>query len=116
MNTLTTNAQTLYTFLKATGGAWEGACLEAIFPKANYPTDKTASDYADKLTAYFQYNANRYGGTEKGYGPCEGVVFTCILDKDYSSQTSAAYQELRKAGLAGERNSGFNDYYFFPKK
>lgn len=46
--------------------------------------------------------------------PAQHEEFTKNIPTTYSRQLSAAYQELRAAGLADEKNSGYNDYYFFP--
>ena len=97
---LSVNAQKLYSFLKETGGAWEYKCIEAIYPKP---------DYLSNPAAHWQWEAN-----------CDGQTYTRpvkgIHQENYSKEISQAYQELRKAGLADERNSGYNDYFFYPIK
>jgi len=106
--TLSTNAAALYDYLKKTGGAWMQNCFEAIASKPTYKSEPEAQ------RAYWQYEANMYGQ------PCERpvgsdhVIFTPT--DNYSVKTGAAYQELRKLGLAGERNNGYNEYWIYPKK
>lgn len=111
---LTPTALQLYEFLKETGGAWENKCMRAIWPATEYP-DKEHPDRENLQRAYWQYDVNMYGYKNISRPVGDSVEIFNATD-DYSRKLSAAYQELRRAGLAGERNSGYNDYYFFPLK
>jgi hypothetical protein len=115
---LSSNAQKLYEFLLQTGGAWENKCIEALYPKPPYvgTLDPNYSDDQKKniQEAYWQWEVNCNGMTIGR--PVLGINVEFISNADYSKDISAAYQELRKSGLADEKNSGFNDYYFYPIK
>jgi hypothetical protein len=114
---LSENAQRLYGILVQTGGGWEDNLMEMMFPKPAYASNPEAR------AAYWQYESNAYGHSTverplqlESEGRYIGQVFAPNVEVPYRSQLSHAYQELRKAGLAGERNNGFNCYYLFPKR
>lgn len=108
MNTLSNNAVKLLAFLKESGGAWEGNCMDHVFNKPAY-----IKDNAEAQTAYWQWEINAYNYSQSRPVLGVSVEFTPTVELSYSRQLSAAYQELRAAGLASERNSGYNDYWFF---
>lgn len=110
---MTATAAALLNFLRSTGGAWEQDCINHLFPSPTYPRPET-EDRENKQRAYWQHDVNMYGtqSQERPVGE-RSEVFRATAD--YSKEVSRAYQELRKAGLADERNNGFNEYSFYPK-
>jgi hypothetical protein len=106
---LSDNAHKLYIFLLKTGGAWKQNCIEALFGKVEYPINGTKEDYLE----YWQWSANLYGCDENRRSVL-GEIIDIKATADYSNETSKAYQELRKAGLANEKNNGSNEYFFYP--
>lgn len=108
ITTLSTTATKLLAYLQATGGAWENNCMDHVFEKPEYASNP------DAQRAYWQWQANAYGCVDNmPVGP-DSISFGRTIDRKYSLQLSDAYQELKAAGLADERNSGFNDYFFYP--
>lgn len=102
------------------GGAWESHVMERMFNKPVYSREPEAQ------RAFWQWEANSYGHSNERPVGAASVMFNPEPEfappacgygprNDYAAQVSRAYQELRKAGLAGERNSGYNDYYFYLK-
>lgn len=116
---LSETAKRLLDFLILTKGAWEHKCMEFLFTKPVYPEGDT--DRAGKI-AYWQWESNAYGNTvsrpiaKLEGGNFEGMEFSQKVEVCFHTQTMFAYQELRKAGLADEQNSGYNDYFFYPVK
>lgn len=107
--TLSENAQKLNAHLQKNGGAWMQNLIKAIWPEPKY-----ISNDAEAQTAYWQWDVNMYGCITERPVCGNSVLFTPT--DNYSSKISAAYQELRKAGLAGERNNGYNEYWIYPTK
>lgn len=105
---LSDNAQKLLTFLKDSGPKWEQDCIKALFPEPKY-----IKDNAEAQTAYWQWDCNLYGNNYTRPVLGKHILFTAT--QNYSSVICAAYQELKKAGLAGESNNGYNEYVFFAK-
>ena len=102
---LSENAKTLFDLLVKTGGAWEDDLAKMLFKKPEYIGGGVNADF-------WQWEVNMYGSDRE----MNGVIYTQNVEVPYRSQVSAAYQELRRAGMAGERNSGYNDYWFYPIK
>lgn len=112
MNTttqLSDNAQKIYNALKGTSGAWIGNLVKVLYPEPKY-----ISADAEAQTAYWQWDVNLYGNQHER--PVAGVSVMFTPTGNYNAEVSAAYQELRKAGLAGERNNGYNEYWIYPTK
>jgi hypothetical protein len=107
---LSTNAQQLQKILNQTGGGWMGNIMDILFTKPVYASNPEAQK------SYWQWEANAYGNGCSRPVNGESVEFTKNIEVDYSPQLSAAYQELRKAGLANERNNGYNEYWIYPTK
>lgn len=113
LTNLSENAQKLYAFLKENGAKAEDYCIYALFPKPDFNLkDK------EKLRQYWKWDANLYGvggvvSRSMGDGTFEDFTHPNEYADTYGAQTSKAYQELRKAGLAGESNGGFNNYTFY---
>lgn len=107
MKSLSDLATKLLTYLQQTGGAWEGNCMDHLFDKPQYASNP------DAQRRYWQWEADAYGGEHNKPVGSESVLFKQNIERNYSRLTSDAYQELRKAGLANERNSGYNDYWFY---
>lgn len=117
---LSENSRKLYDILLQTGGGWEQSLMEIMFPKPVYAKNPEAR------RAVWQYEANAFGHPtpervvvmpeESSDGKGVFEVFQPQVPVSYFNQVSQAYQELRKAGLAGERNSGYNDYWLYPIK
>lgn len=107
---LSPTAQKLYAILLNTGGDWEHKLTEILFDKPQYVSGTPNNEY-------WQWDANMYGHerTVKNDGD-NWNTFRPNIDRSYADQTSDAYQQLRKAGLAGEKNNGYNDYVFYPLK
>lgn len=108
MNNLSNNAQKLLAYLKATNGAWKGNCMDHLFDKPVYASN------ADVQRIYWQWEANAYGGESNMPVASESVLFKQNIERNYSRLTSDAYQELKAAKLADERNNGYNEYFLFP--
>lgn len=104
---LSAAAQKLLAYLIQTDGAWKANCMDAIFNKPSYLTNNEAAQ-----TAYWQWEANAYGYNVER--PVCGKSVEFVSKHNYSWATSEAYQELRAAGLAGEKNNGYNEYWLFP--
>jgi hypothetical protein len=119
---LSENAQRFYQALQSLGGgAWESSVMHAMFPQPGYAQN------AEARRAHWQYEANAYGHPtverpvlmpEENNGVYVGEIFNpepqfAGPKNSYAGLVSQGYQELRRAGLARERNSGFNDYYFY---
>jgi len=115
---LTPLAQKLYNFLIQTGGAHESKCEDYLFDKPKYPE----TNNREERIIYWQWEANLYGNTNERVvfqledGKYETMTFSPTVEKSYSSITSEVYQELRKNGLADEKNNGYNSYTFYPTK
>jgi hypothetical protein len=110
--TLSENASKLLSILNTTGGAWEGTLIELMFEKPQFP--KSDDPQArEKRIAHWQYCVNMYGNPHN-YHVGNGEFMDFEPTANYGSILSAAYQELRKLGLAKESNSGYNDYFFYP--
>lgn len=107
--TLSPNAEKLYSFLKNNGCQWEDKCAEHLFPPVPF-------DINNKRP-YYEYQ-NRFYGNETTFieNGIETILPSCYGDDNYSRQTSIAYQELKKAGLANEKNNGTNTYAFYTTK
>ncbi len=103
---LSANAQKLYDFLKKFGHQWEGKCLDELYPPVKFSLENIKAHYEDQ--------AKRYG-TDHSYfeNGVEIKIKGCGHAESYARQLSTAYQELKKLGMAGERNNGYNDYVFF---
>lgn len=106
--TLSADAIKLAEFLKK-GSTWMQNCISAFVEKPTYSRDPEAQ------AAYWQYEANMYG-VEQRERPVGETRITFQPTENYMDRVSKAYQELRKAGLAGESNNGFNEYMIFLKK
>lgn len=109
MQNLSVNAQKLYSILLQTNGAWENNLLDIMFEKPAYIPGN-----AEAQTNYWQWEANAYGTAQER--PVAGNFVKFIPNDDFSAKLSAAYQELKKAGKANEKNSGFNTYFIYPIK
>lgn len=59
------------------------------------------------------WDVNFYGNANQRPVGGQSVMFTPT--DNYSKKIHAAYQELRQAGLAGERNNGYNEYWIYAK-
>jgi hypothetical protein len=105
--TLSENAQKLNAHLQKNGGTWIDSLIKVIWPCPTY-----ISNNAEAQKAYWQWEVNLYGNANSRPVCGESVMFEPT--DNYSSKVSAAYQELRKAGLADEKNNGFNEYFIFP--
>lgn len=92
-----------------TNGAWEGNLLNMMFEKPAYIRDN-----AEAQTKHWQWEANAYGTAQER--PVSGRLIKFTPNDNFSAKLSAAYQELKKAGKANEKNSGFNDYFIYPIK
>ncbi len=107
----------LLEFLKQSGGAWIDKCMDIVFEKPKYPTDNDR----EKRIVFWQWESNSYGNTverpifDLGNGEFERMVFTPNVEVDYRTQISNAYQQLKKNGLAFEKNNGFNEYFLYTK-
>lgn len=112
---LSETAQKLLAELIKTGGAWEQSLMDAVFLKPTYPTDKNDREGRIK---YWTWQANAYGNAitmSVGADHNDTMIFPgCEYKDSYAHQLSNAYQELKKAGLADERNNGFNEYWLYP--
>jgi hypothetical protein len=104
---LSNNAQKLLTFLKKSGAAWHQNCIKALFPEPKYESNPEAQ------TAYWQWEVNLYGNELIRPVGQENIKFIPV--DNYSQKTSEAYQELKKAGLADEKNNGYNEYMLYAK-
>jgi hypothetical protein len=112
MNTsvaLSENAQKIFDSLKSNGGNWMHNLIKVLYPEPKY-----ISNDAEAQKAYWQWDVNNYGNANSRPVCGESVLFTPTAN--YGSEISAAYQELRKAGLANERNNGYNEYWIYPTK
>lgn len=108
MANLSDNAQKLYSFLKTNGAAHETTCIDFFYPAPVYGSTR------EEKIQYWQHDVNYYGhANNRPVGNGETMDF--VPTGNYAREISAAYQELRKAGLAGERNNGTNSYTFFAK-
>lgn len=107
---LTPTAKKLYEILLSTGGAHENKLTELLFDMPKYIDGQPNHEY-------WQWDANVYGieRTVKNEGE-KWNTYTQNIKVTYDKQLSDAYQELRRAGLATEKNNGYNSYWFFPKK
>ena len=115
MKNLTDNAKKLLSYLEETGGAWEEECIEALYPAPLYPSKDIDNNERENLQRIFwKHDANCNGYSQ--YRPVGNSSILFVPNDNYSAKISAAYQELRKAGLASEKNSGYNDYFFYPIK
>ena len=112
--TLSPIAQQLYSHLQTTGGAWLYKCVNSLFPPPIYPAKDDNENRAKKQAAYWQWEANLDGYPVER--PVGEILVKFTATDNYSKKVSAAYQELRKAGLADESNNGFNEYYIYPTK
>lgn len=106
---LSDNAKKLYSLLVQTGGAHEEHLIDMMFSKPIYVAGEQNSEY-------WQYDANIYGNERTMTFNGITTTYTKNVDVDFAKQVSMAYQELKKAGMAYERNNGYNCYTFFPKK
>ena len=105
MRNLSKLAEDLLKYLVETDGAWENYCVQALFPRGNYVSNGDNS-------AYWQWEANAYGVSINRLGK----EYNPTVEVSYNALTSQAYGELRAAGLADEKNSGYNDYFFYATK
>ncbi len=106
-------ANELYLFLKKAGCSWENDCAKAVFRKPKYPTDNNRQAKID----FWQWETNWYGvPCNRKISEGEWMEFKSTVSVTYADQISKAYQELLKAGLADEKNNGYNNYAFYLKK
>lgn len=106
---LSETSQKLLTALQATGGGWIDSFTKTIFNKPIYPLDRDP----EKLRDFWQWEADIYNTTDER--PIGNNFETFVGVQNYSNQISKAYQELRKLGLAGEKNNGYNEHWIYPK-
>lgn len=115
---LSDNAKKLLVHLKKTGGSWDGHCLECLFPKPPYVAscdgNFTDEQKREMQSNHWQWEADCYGNSFER--PVLGEFVEFKSEKNYRSELSKAYKELKDAGLADERNNGFNVYFFYPTK
>lgn len=94
---------------------WHQHCTDKLFPAPKYSKENRSE--------YWQHEANIYGNpqnrvillAEENNGVAVFGDFKPNISRPYSSQTSDAYLELKRAGLANERNNGYNEYVYFLK-
>jgi len=110
---MTTNAEKLLSILKSNGATHEDKCCELLFDRPKFDKENSAAywqwevDCSGYSREYFMGNDKFQTFTPtKGYEGYKGT---------YRNLLSEAYQELRKLGLAGEMNNGYNCYTFFAK-
>lgn len=108
---LSATATALLNFLKANGCQWKQNCIKGIFGNPEYPINGTKQQYID----YWQFDVNIYGNEATYCVMGEWMKFEKNIPVDYASQISVAYQELKTAGLADEKNNGYNEYAFYAK-
>jgi hypothetical protein len=110
MNQLSKNAQLILNHLQVNGGTWMYNLIEVLYPKPKYESNPEAQ------RTYWQWETNAYGREQNRPVGMESVLFVPENGCDYSSEVSKAYQELRKSGLAGEKNNGYNEYWIYSKR
>lgn len=110
MRNLSELAQKLLSALNEKNGGWIGNFADTLFDKPEYPIDRDET----KARHYWQWCADFYNTTDTR--PVGGKFETFVGTKNYSSQVSSAYQELRRAGLADEKNNGYNEYFIYPTR
>jgi hypothetical protein len=101
------NAKKLYAYLIKNGCKWENECIEYLHPKPIYSRDN-----ADE---YFNYLSKLYGTDQTNHFTGE-IIKGLGYENSYEHEISLLYQELRKNGLAGEKNNGYNCYAFYAIK
>ena len=104
---LSENATKLLAFLQKNGGAWKDNCIDHVFNKPVYASNP------DAQRNYWQWEADAYGGNQSRPVAGESVIFSPLISRTFSTLTSDAYQELKTAGLANERNNGYNEYWLY---
>lgn len=116
MKNLSPDAQSLHRVLVETGGNWEGKLAELMFSKPEFPANPENSP--KEVLEFRQWEVNHSGRPQEfQIGNDFKMVYPNIDPKDnYISRLSRAYSELKKAGLASERNNGTNYYWFYPIK
>lgn len=111
---LSANAQKLQAILKENGCIWMSTAMELLFNKPEYPA-KGTPNREELQRIYWQWEADAYScNSSKPVGDQSVLFISKYSPKtDYCAQTSKAYQELRKAGIADEQNNGTNEYAIF---
>lgn len=118
VNDLSPLALRVYHTLLTEGEMWESDLRKRLFPEPKYVSDeqiKNGEATIEEQRAYWQYdvNINTSERTVKVGGQGEWEKFIPTEEMGYDRQTSRAYLELYRLGLAGERNNGYNCYRYY---
>lgn len=106
---MTSIAQKLLLELKKTNGGWIDNFADIIFEKPEYPIDREINAHR----RYWQWCADMYNTSDTRPVGSMLTFETFVGSKNYSKQISSAYQELKKLGLADEKNNGYNEYFIY---
>lgn len=110
MKTISENAAKMLKALAVAGAMHEDAMRQVLFPAPKYVSAKTDPE-ANAL--YYEYEALCFGIDRQDMVEHRTIKRALTYQDSYESIASRARIELGKAGLARERNNGFNCYTYF---